>query len=497
MGGLARTLIQGSFFRVLNLLTTVVAMFLMTPFVISVIGDRWYGLWVLATSVVYYYAFFDLGLSQAVQRFVSQALGMDDHVEANRLFNTCLFLFMLAGAVILAVTGVLLAVTPRLVKEPAAVPIFRFVILLVGIDTATSFPVRAFDGYLYAALRYDIMNIVEMAKTVVRTVLIFFFLGRGYGIIGLSVISCASDLLEYGTIVFLVLKLYPSVRVGLRHFARARIRSLLHYSVYSFISNVADRLRFQFDTLIIGGFLGLSLVTHYNIGSRFAQYYLMLITSAIALMMPVFSAYEAQNDYAQIRKSYLLVSKLNAIISLFCGGLIFVLGKPFMVRWMGPDYLDSYAVLVVLTIGLICNTIQITAKTLLYGLSKHKPYAIILAVETGVKLLLSLLLVKPMGIMGVALGTTLPMIVTNVFIIPYYTNRVIDLAHAPYVKMELGVLLLNGAVFVAGWYLMRGFLEPSYERLVIAGALFSVVLLVLDSFILLTKDERKHFRIPI
>jgi len=98
MGRLASQLIKSSFFRTASLFLNVAVSFFLMPFVIRVLGDRWYGLWVLVGTFVGYYGFFDFGLSTAVQRFVSQAWGKENQEEIDRIFNTSLVLFTGAGA---------------------------------------------------------------------------------------------------------------------------------------------------------------------------------------------------------------------------------------------------------------------------------------------------------------------------------------------------------------------------------------------------------------
>jgi len=58
-------LVKGSVLRILNLGTIVLVSFFMMPFVIGALGDRWYGLWIFAASIVGYYGFLDFGLKRA------------------------------------------------------------------------------------------------------------------------------------------------------------------------------------------------------------------------------------------------------------------------------------------------------------------------------------------------------------------------------------------------------------------------------------------------
>jgi len=497
MAGLAGKLIKSSFFRVFNLIATILVTFFMMPFVISSIGDRWYGLWILAGSFTGYFGFLDLGLSTANERFISRALGTGDTREVSKVFNTCFFLFLVAGLITIIASVAIAAVTQYFVKDPDDIYVFRFIILAVGIAMAVSFPVRTFEGVLYAHVQFYVANIIDTVKLILRTFLLVYFLSRGYGIITLAVISLSSEILQHAAIALYVTRRFPEVRLSLGCFTRGKVRTLFGYSIYSFISNVADKLKYHLDAFVITGALGLAMVTHYNIGSRIANYYLLLITAATALVMPIFSAFEGLGDYDQIREKFIFFTKLNVILSVFLGGSILIYGRAFIMRWMGAGYLDSYDVLIVLMTGAVVTTIQITSKSLLYGLSKHPMYAFTVIVEGVANLVLSLILVRTYGIVGVALGTTIPAIIVNLFVLPAYANRVIGMPLWRYARSVAAVVMVGGAVQLVCWLAVRNFITISYMRIAVLGVVTSAVFVLVNVFVLLSRDERRHFGIPV
>jgi len=387
-------------------------------------------------------------------------------------------------------------VSPHFIHTPADVPVFQITIALVGFTMALSFLVRPFEGFLTAYIRYDVTNAIEIVKVLLRTALIVYFLGRGHGIIALAVITLSVEALANGATMLFVRRYYPALRIHISLFTRGQIRPLYNYSVYSFISNLADQLRFRFNAFIISAFLSLQLVTHYNIAARISDYYLSLIASLTAVMFPVYSKLEGQKDHDQIREKFIFTLKLVTILSVFAGGSIFIYGKAFITRWMGDHYVDSFYVLAILTGGFVFNNIQRSSKTLLYSLSKHRVYSFILSAEGVTNLIISFLLVRPLGIYGVALGTLAPMLVTNLFIIPHYTNRVIGLSYLIHLKTVGAGLALGAAVHLATWLLVRNLITPSFPRIFILGAVTSTLFLTVNVMVLLTREERKYFRIP-
>lgn len=497
MANLAKKLIRGSIIRTLLPVSNVIITFFMMPFIVGSLGDRWYGLWVLAAAFVGYYGLLDLGLSRANERFISRALGREETDEVDEIFNTCFGLFCMAAILTLAASLIIVIITPHFVANAEEVRIFRIVTVVIGVTMAVSFPVRAFTGFLYSHIRYDVVNIIEFIKALVRTALIVFLLKSGHGIIAMAFIAFGVETAQCGVFVYYVLRKYPELNIGFGYFRKNRVRELLEYSVYSFIATIGDMLQFHLDAFVITAFVGLSMVTHYNIGARITKYYVLLITNAVALVMPVFSRMEGIKDYENIRKNYLFITKLNTIISVFVGGSLIIYGRAFILRWMGPQYSDSYDVLIILMIGLLFNSIQITSKTVLFGLSKHRMYAITVTLEGLANLALSLILVRKYGILGVAMGTTIPILITNIFVIPAYTNRVVKLQIYKYAKIVLGTLVLGAAIHFGSWLLIRDLILDSYKRILILGVTTSVVFIILNTFIVLNRDERKKFRIPI
>src|SRR5215472_1624989 len=74
----ARTAIRGSALRVVALAATTVVAFFLMPFLVHSLGDRTYGFWALAGTILGYYGLLDLGIVSAVQFHVASAAGEKD-----------------------------------------------------------------------------------------------------------------------------------------------------------------------------------------------------------------------------------------------------------------------------------------------------------------------------------------------------------------------------------------------------------------------------------
>lgn len=492
---ITKKLISGSLFRIILLCCSVGVSFFIVPFLVHALGDRMHGFWVLIGRFIGYYGVLDLGLSSAVSRFISRAYGQNDYDEINHVFNTSLVLFGLMGLVALAISFLLALFCPYFLKNPNEIILFRKVILILGLSLSIGFPTKSFLGILQSKLRYDLLAGVDLLKLVVRTCLIVYFINAGSGIIALSLITFLVELMGDAIYFWLLLREFSQLKFSLALVTLKRIKALFQYSLFTFIHELADLLRFRVDEFVIAGCLSVNFVTHYFIANKLIELFMQFIGSSLGIMAPVFSQFEGKNDIHSIRKSFLEVSKIGMILSVFVGASFVIYGKVFIERWMGANYHDSYSVLLILCIPMTIALAQSPSIGLLYGISKHRYIAILSSCEGIANLILSLILVRYYGIYGVALGTAIPLIIAKLFFQPFYVCQVIDLTWKEYFIDALFVPAAKVITFMLGyWLLLRNYLMPGYLSIFLISG-FSIILFIpVCYFFILSTTQRQLIR---
>jgi O-antigen/teichoic acid export membrane protein len=117
-----------------------------------------------------------------------------------------------------------------------------------------------------------------------------------------------------------------------------------------------------------------------------------------------------------------------------------VVGNTLISLWMGPKYAGAcYGILVILTCAATVNISQFTSTQILQGIARHGYTAYVTIFEAAANLALSIILVRKYGIIGVAVGTLVPMLCTNLVIIPWYACRATGLSMRRFFKQ--GVLV--------------------------------------------------------
>jgi len=493
MPSAARQLTTASAFRVLSFFATTAVSLLMLPFIVHTLGDRMYGLWALVATLLGYYGLLDFGLTPAVCQHIAVALGRGDREACNGVVAASLRFFLLIAALVLLFSGAVAAGAPLFAQRSGDAALFSQIILILGVSTAFSFPSRVFTGFLIANLRYDLMVGAELVALALRTSLILSVLLLGYGLVAMAWATFAGGLTAMLLQAALTVRKYPWLRLRLSAPGTGVTRSLASYSVFSFAGQLSDRLRFQADPIVVSLFVGLAAVTHYRIAGTLAQQFIVLTVAVTGVFAPLLSRLYGAGDFEGMRATFFFATKISISVATFLGFGLIAWGRPFILRWMGPAYLDAYAPLVILAVAITFDLWQAPSVDLLYAIAKHRAYACLNSVEGVLNLGLSLWLVRRYGMVGVALGTLGAMSLMRLMVQPVWVCRLSDLRLDVYLKTAgsaLGKALLAAAI---AWVACSWAIRPAYSAL--AGSAVAAVCVYSTAVLFLVFDGPERQRI--
>ena len=455
----------------------------LSPFIVHRLGDTAFGIWVLILSITGYYGLFDLGIGSSVIRFVSKFTATGEHEELAKVINTSLFTYSCIGVMCMLVTLVMASQVDRWFHVP---PEFlgttRWLLVMVGAAVALGFPFGIFGGFLEGLQSFYILNWTNVVANLLRAVLIVVALRHGKGIVAVALITVTLPLLASIARGFIALRLCP-VPFGFKYVDRSTFRQIANYSGITFIIMIAAQLKFKTDEIVIGSFMSLAAITYFNVGARIVDYAGMVVRTLSQIFVPMTSQSEARGEMGRLRKIFLLGNRVCAFtIFPICATLI-ILGKSVIEVWMGKRYVAaSYPVLVIM---ISCCTLwwaQGASGRILLGMSKHKTWAIVTVSEGVANLILSIILVKPYGIIGDALGTAIPLTCSMLFFMPHHLCKKLDVRLRTFLRESYTLPLLVNMPLVAALLLMQRWFVPHNYRglglqLIIAGAVYGLGIL--------------------
>lgn len=425
----ARILMTGIAVNWMAFAISVIVSFFLSPFVVHHLGNVAYGVWVLANSSIAYMALLDLGMRGAVTHFVAKHQARGEHLESSRAVSVALAFRTLISLAVIVASLILAAFAIKIFRIPSNMwTAAQWAIVISGFNLSFSLIVGVFVGVLTALQRFELASGIAIAQTLISAVGTVWVLDRGYGIVPLAMMQLAVALVLGIATIIICRRVYPDLRLGFRFLDRSILPELWQYSFYLFVIAATGQVIYYTDNVVVGIFLSAEAVTLYAIGGRFIEYLGQLGASFAQTFMPVATNLAAQDRQDQLRRLLIQGTRAALFASLPVGGALFFRGSTFIGLWMGQQYAQpSGRILRILLLSTLALAGNRVGGNVVLGLGKHKPFALWQSCEAVANLTLSVYLVRKIGIDGVAWGTVLPSLVSQIVLWPRYISKLLGL----------------------------------------------------------------------
>src|SRR5579883_2627297 len=397
-GSVNRSLLLGAVTNWAAFAATLAVGFFLAPYLVRSLGDARYGVWCVVESILAYFTLFDLGIA------------------------ACLGLFLLAACGVLFLGG---AITPLVApglerKLGSPGDVLPFMLLMLA-NLAITLPLSVFPTMLDGLQRFGAKSGGRLFCLAVRVGGIVWVMETRPGLLPLAFVFTATNLLEHAIMAALCFRFLPGLQLSHRLVDRVTLKRVRGYSVDAFLAMLAGRITVQTGAIVVGGFLTVAAAAHYALAARLVDMAKNLLRSATTTLTPAVSEREATGDLDGVRSVLLDGTRwvLYLVLPIHLGLLAF--GRPFFARWVGgPQYAEwCFPAMAVLSATLTIGVAQSVASRILYGMGKLTLFARLALVEAVVNLGLSLALVEPFGIVGVAIAVAAPNVLFCLFAITY------------------------------------------------------------------------------
>ena len=478
----------------LALAVGIVISFFLSPFVVNKLGATWYGVWAVASQFVGYLYLMDFGVRESVVRYTSKYAARRNAKALNHVLSTALLAYGIITTLAFAVVAIAVWGMPHWFNlDPSLWRDGRIAMAFTGLTIALTFLLNVFTGVVIGLKRWEISNAVGIVLNVLRAGLIVYFLQRGHGIVALAAVQFVVATLGGAINVLIALGLlrrasldfgftWLSVR---QHLAIGR--RILGYGFYVIVNNVGEKIISATDAIVVGIFMPIQAVAYYAVAGSLIGYLTSLLSTSAAIFNPLASELHSVRNSVGVTAAFYLGVKICALITLPVVATFVILGEQFIGLWMGPEFsVPSAQVLMILAVAVFFASPKYVFSSVLYGMSRHRIIALLRIGEAVANLGLSIVLVRAMGLAGVALGTAIPSMIIGVLVLPAIAGRAVGVTLAQfYVRAYLRPLIAV-APFVAAalWVrselpasnLLEFFLSVSGLLLIYVPCAFAVVL---------------------
>lgn len=417
--------------------------------VIGLLPRELAGLWLLFWSLGSYLAFFDLGIGPTLSREISFLAGKADRSsEVADLAKTCLRIysvvsFLLLGFALLA--GWLLLPTLNL---QSIAP--RDALIVWGLFTGGAC-VNLLNNLSFSILTGEgevaIERLTRAFGMLCWLFLSTYTLTAGYGLIGVALAWLVNACVVRVLSITVVKYKFHDLRISQGRWRADLARRIASPSARWASIQLGALLILQTANLLIAWNLGPSAIPSYEAAAR-----VIMAAGTIALLstnasIPYYSRAFVTDDLASLRD--LLYRNVQhgllamaATISVLCA-----FAPELFFTWLGQGNFVGYPVLIVMACMMTLETHHV-AHASQYMASGRIPFVRIAVVAGILNLVISLILVRWLGLLGIALGTMIAQMLTNNWYVPHANLRRLRIETIDYLRFILprlfGLIALFG-----------------------------------------------------
>ena len=477
----------------------VVLSFFLAPFVVKSLGANLYGIWAVAMQFSGYLYLMDFGVRDSLIRYTAKYNATSNKLALRRIISVSLLIYFFVFIAAMIVTSIIAYSFPYLTDlSNADAKSAQIAVFLIGSSIAITFVFNIYGGIIQGLQRFDVANIIGVARGIIQASTIVIVLSSGGGIIELSIVQFIMTFLNGLVSLFVAQALLKKKGMSIAPIKltsrklRVLLRLVSGYSVYVFINNIGQKLIFASDAVVIALFMPISSVTYYAIAGNLIDYLRTLLSSTAQVFNPMASEYSATRNHHLLKGLMLRSTRLTLVIALPVIASFSILGEKFIELWMGPEYaVDAAAVLLILALTQILSSPHNSIASILYGIGKHKNLAFMRIGEGISNVILSVILVKPFGIVGVALGTAIPHTIIIGIALPLYSCKLLGINWKDYIKESLLGPLINILPFLLGGWIINSYFPPeSLLSFFFLIALLCILYMFTGYYLCLNKEER-------
>jgi O-antigen/teichoic acid export membrane protein len=423
-----RTIVRNVGTRYLSVAVEMLLGLITLPFNLYHLGPEAYGLWMLTAGVTIHFSILDLGYGGAMVKFIAQYRAHRDTEALNEIASTLFFLFAALGAVAYLVTiGLAFNLEHVFRITHAQAQVGKWILLIIGVNVALNFPFSVYGGVTSGFQRFDVNNMVAIVSNAAVAAVNVAIILMGFGLVPLVAGTTLVRVITYFVYRRNSFLVFPALRIRPALFRRGRLREVTGFSVYASIIDWANKLNYELDEVVIGVFLGAAPVAAWAVADRIISGTQRLTNQGNAVLFPVVVDSDATQRIGRLQRVLLEGTRLSLATVLPIALVLLVLADPLVRAWVGPKMIAAVPVMQLLAVAVSLRVGNATSTTLLKGGGQVRYVAMVNIVAGLVNLVLSAALVRPFGLVGVAIGTVIPVAGASILVLFPAACRRVDL----------------------------------------------------------------------
>ena len=469
---LGQRTIMNALFNTMSWALPVLLSFFVLPYIVSTLGTDAYGILTLVLTVIGYFAFLDLGLGNAVVKYVAEFSAAGDLDRMNRVIGTIFVLLLILGAVgCIAILVLARPLASNFLKIPPALVEPAFTAFCIGaLGFGFTVLVSFFSSIPNGFNRYDVTSIVSLFIGTATSVGMAILLYLGFGLIHIvwfNVIATAAGILVYWVVV---VRMLPAVRIR-PVFDVTVLKIVLRFGMYSVLGRIAYLVNYHADRIVIGVLLGVASVTYYVVPFTMVSRLTSITVRIGQVIFPAISELQGQHRYETINELYIVSSRVIFTVATAMCVPLAIFGPRLLALWMGAEFGEKAGwVMVLVSLALYISALTNVPSFVVEGLGHPKISGFASLGSASLNICMAIPLAKFFGIVGVSVA----FLVSNAIAVPlfifYVERKILKVATTETFRLAyLKPLLAGGLTFTPFLFFPQSTIANLFALLCLMG----------------------------
>lgn len=465
---------------------------LYTPWMINTIGKSDYGLYVLVTTFLTYFTV-DFGLFNAVNKTISMCRAHKNIEKEERVIGMATKIYLLMDGLMCMALCIMFFFIDYIFSNltPEELCKFKIIYLIAGLFSVLSFPFNFLKGVYSAHELFVETKLFDFALKLGTIILTVVFLLMGLGLYSL--------VLVYGFMPFItnVSKFYflhkKGIRGNYKGWDKLIVKEIVAVSIWLFVSVVAELCINNISPSILAANSTTTQVAIFGVAMTLYSYVYSCSGVINGMFLPKVTQLLVKGQIEAVHQLCYKVARILLFITGFITLGFIAVGQDFIIAWVGPEFLDSYYVAIMLMIPqLFISTINVEYSYLLAA-DKIQKYSYTISLAAIITLPLSVFLSKDYGAIGVAISIGLSTFFVLFWGMMHVYQKHLSFSIRSYCLKTFNIvvsLVVVLCIYCIVIHLFNVRDEKDWNTFVLRGIIYTVIFLFIIPFAM-NKEEKQ------
>lgn len=480
---------KGAIISYISIFLNIAISFFYTPWMIRQIGVSDYGLYSLIISFISYFLL-DFGLDSAITRFIAKYRAEGNEKKLENMLGITTKVYLTIDTIIFIVLVVLYFFISDIFKglTPEEIDTMKVLYCIAGGFSVLNFVLKPISGTLMAFELFVENKFLDMVTRVGTVLLIAFALMLSANVYWLVLINGATAFVV-SISKYIVLRKKTGISINLHYFDKAETKNLFSYSIWVFLSSLAQRFRLSFVNTILGIFANSTEIAIFSMGMVIEGLVWNLSSALNGLFLPRVARMKQSNNKESIISLMIKVGRIQLFIICLIFSSFCIFGHQFIELWLGADFNRAYYVAIFLTFTNLISFTQHIATDLIYTEGKVKYTGNAILITSIIGLTGSCILASKFGAVACAACSGMALLIYIIWVNIFYKRKLDIDIYRFFRSCHLKVMPWLVALATISYFILKHIKINTWSSLFLSAGVY-FILFACVSYGLMNTEEK-------